>query len=184
MENENEGMKQENTADTAKAETTATETEQKAEATSQEEEKLTQSQVNDIVTKRLAKQAEGFYKKYGVMDEKGMDELVEKAKNYDELDGKFKELSDNNAMLNRKFLFTTNNIAKDREDDVDTYFRGKNIELTDENLKASLKTHQEWVGKTAPQTIGTNGENSGEDPDDAIARMFGLKHFLPSQYKK
>ena len=94
MENEEE-MKQEQTADTAKAEDEAKVTEQTAKEEPQkteEEEKFTQSQVNDIVTRRLAKQAEAFYKKYGVNDEEGLNAIIGKAKDYDNLSKKYGEL--------------------------------------------------------------------------------------------
>lgn len=172
-----EEMKQENNADTAKAETTVTENEhQTAGAKSQEEEKLTQSQVNDIVTKRLAKQAEGFYKKYGVMDEKGMDDLVGKAKSYDELNKKYNELSEKNAMLNEKVMFTDNSIRKDREDDVRTYFKGKELPMTDENIKEALKTHNEWVNASAnPVAVGNGGTPKAEEDEiDLASKLFGV----------
>ena len=176
MENEEE-MKQENNADTAKAETKVTENEhQTAEAKSQEEEKLTQSQVNDIVTKRLAKQAEGFYKKYGVMDEKGMDDLVGKAKSYDELNKKYNELSEKNAMLNEKVMFIDNSIRKDREDDVRTYFKGKELPMTDENIKEALKTHNEWANASVnPVAVGNSGTpKTEEDEIDLASKLFGV----------
>lgn len=173
-----EEMKQENNADTAKAETTVTENEhQTAETKSQEEEKLTQSQVNDIVTKRLAKQAEGFYKKYGVMDEKGMDDLVGKAKSYDELNKKYNELSATNATLNEKVMFTDNSIRKDREDDVRTYFKGKELQLTDENIKEALKTHAEWSSAPVnnPLPVGNGGTPKVEEDEiDVASRLFGI----------
>lgn len=176
MENEEE-MKQEQTADTAKAETKVTENEQQtAGAKSQEEEKLTQSQVNDIVTKRLAKQAEGFYKKYGVMDEKGMDDLVGKAKSYDELNKKYNELSEKNAILNERVMFTDNSIRKDREDDVRTYFKGKEMPMTDENIKEALKTHNEWANASVnPVAVGNSGTpKTEEDEIDLASKLFGV----------
>ena len=176
MENEEE-MEQEQTADTAKVETKATENEhQTAEAKSQKEEKLTQSQVNDIVTKRLAKQAEGFYKKYGVMDEKGMDDLVGKAKSYDELNKKYNELSEKNAILNERVMFIDNSIRKDREDDVRTYFKGKEMPMTDENIKEALKTHNEWANASVnPVAVGNSGTpKTEEDEIDLASKLFGV----------
>lgn len=178
MENDEE-MKQEQIADTAKAEDEAKATEQTAEAEPQkaEEEKFTQSQINEIVTRRLAKQAEAFYKKYGVNDEEGLNALVGKAKEYDELNKKYGELSDKSSELNEKYLFNTNSIKKDREDDVRTYFKGKELQLTDENIKEALKTHAEWSDAPVnnPLPVGNGGSPKVEEDEiDVASRLFGI----------
>lgn len=179
MENEEE-MKQEQTAETAKAEDEAKVTEQTAKEEPQkteEEEKFTQSQVNEIITRRLAKQAEAFYKKYGVNDEEGLNALVGKAKDYDNLSKKYGELSDRSSELNEKYLFNTNSIKKDREDDVRTYFKGKGLQLTDENIKEALKTHAEWSSAPVnnPLPVGNGGTPKVEEDEiDVASRLFGI----------
>ena len=179
MENEEE-MKQEQTADTAKAEEESKVTEQTAKEEPQkteEEEKFTQSQVNDIVTRRLAKQAEAFYKKYGVNDEEGLNAIVGKAKASDNLRKKYGELSDKSSELNEKYLFNTNSIKKDREDDVRTYFKGKGLQLTDENIKEALKTHAEWSSAPVnnPLPVGNGGAPKVEEDEiDIASRLFGI----------
>lgn len=179
MENEEE-MKQEKTADTAKAEEEAKVTEQTAKGEPQkteEEEKFTQSQINEIITRRLAKQAEAFYKKYGVNDEEGLNALVGKAKDYDNLSKKYGELSDKSSELNEKYLFNTNSIKKDREDDVRTYFKGKGLQLTEENIKEALKTHAEWSSAPVnnPLPVGNGGAPKVEEDEiDVASRLFGI----------
>lgn len=179
MENEEE-MKQEQTAETAKAEEEAKVTEQTAKEEPQkteEEEKFTQSQINEIITRRLAKQAEAFYKKYGVNDEDGLNALVGKAKEYDNLSKKYGELSDKSSELNEKYLFNTNSIKKDREDDVRTYFKGKGLQLTDENIKEALKTHAEWSSAPVnnPLPVGNGGAPKVEEDEiDVASRLFGI----------
>ena len=179
MENEEE-MKQEQTAETAKAEEEAKVTEQTAKEEPQkteEEEKFTQSQINEIITRRLAKQAEAFYKKYGVNDEEGLNALVGKAKEYDNLSKKYGELSDKSSELNEKYLFNTNSIKKDREDDVRTYFKGKGLQLTDENIKEALKTHAEWSSAPVnnPLPVGNGGAPKVEEDEiDVASRLFGI----------
>ena len=179
MENEEE-MKQEQTAETAKAEEEAKVTEQTAKEEPQkteEEEKFTQSQINEIITRRLAKQAEAFYKKYGVNDEDGLNALVGKAKEYDNLSKKYGELSDKSSELNEKYLFNTNSIKKDREDDVRTYFKGKGLQLTDENIKEALKTHAEWSSAPVnnPLPVGNGGAPKVEEDEiDVASSLFGI----------
>lgn len=176
-----EETKQENEVGTAPTGTEATEkTEENAKAESQTtaEKTLTESQVNDIIVKRLAKQTESFYKKYGVADEKGLEDLIAKAKGYDELNEKYTALSGKNSELNEKVLFGTNSIKQDREDDVRTYFKGKSLEMTDEALKEALKTHSEWVEAkpTAPMPMGNTGTPKQEDDELELAsKLFGMK---------
>lgn len=180
MANDEEEMKQEQTAETAKAEEGNKATEQNTleePQKTEEEEKFTQSQINEIVTRRLAKQAESFYKKYGVNDEEGLNALVGKAKEYDTLNKKYDELSGKNEELNEKYLFNTNSIKKDREDDVRTYFKGKELQFTDENIKEALKTHAEWASTPVsnPLPVGNSGTPKVEEDEiDIASRLFGI----------
>lgn len=176
----NEEETKQETVGTAPTENeTAEKTEQTATAETQptSEKTLTESQVNDIVVKRLAKQAEAFYKKYGVSDEKGLEELVAKANGYDELNEKYNALSGKNSELNERVLFNTNSIKADREDDVRTYFKGKALEMNEETLKEALGTHPEWAeAKTAPVPMGNSGTPKQEDDELELAsKLFGMK---------
>lgn len=176
----NEEETKQETVGTAPTENEAAETtEQNAAAETQPtaEKTLTESQVNDIIVKRLAKQTESFYKKYGVADEKGLEDLIAKAKGYDELNEKYNALSGKNTELNEKVLFNTNSIKSDREDDVRTYFKGKALEMTDETLKEALKTHSEWAeSRTVPVAMGNSGTPKQEDDELELAsKLFGMK---------
>lgn len=179
-----EELKQEITPDTASGTGTEGKTEQKTPEGTGEEKgaTLTQSQVNEIVTKRLAKQTESFCKRYGVSDETQLDELVKKAKDYDELSKKMSELSTRNSELNERVLFNKNSISNDREDDVRTYFKGKGLEMDDKALEEAIKTHPEWCvvpeNKTTIIPMGGTPTKTGETDEERALKLFGLKHFI------
>ena len=106
-----------------------------------------------------------------------MNALVGKAKDYDNLSKKYGELSDKSSELNEKYLFNTNSIKKDREDDVRTYFKGKGLQLTDENIKEVLKTHAEWSSAPVnnPLPVGNGGAPKVEEDEiDVASRLFGI----------
>ena len=106
-----------------------------------------------------------------------MNAIVGKAKDYDNLSKKYGELSDKSSELNEKYLFNTNSIKKDREDDVRTYFKGKGLQLTDENIKEALKTHAEWSSAPVnnPLPVGNGGAPKVEEAEiDIASRLFGI----------
>lgn len=178
-----EELKQEIVPDTASGTEAEGKTEQKTpEAPEKEEATLTQSQVNDIVTKRLAKQTESFCKRYGVSDESQFDEMMKKAKDYDELSKKMSELSTRNSELNERVLFSKNSISADREDDVRTYFKGKGLEMDEKALEEALKTHPEWSSAPATKTtiipLGGTPTKTAETDEERALKLFGLKHFI------
>lgn len=183
--NDDEELKQEDGTGTAPVtEEPKAEPEQNAtEAPENEKETmLTQSQVNEIVTKRLAKQAESFYKRYGVSDESQFDELFKKAKDYEDLSKKMSELSTRNSELNERVLFNKVSITADREDDVRTYFKGKGLEMNEKELTEAVKTHPEWCNSPketiAPIPLGSTGSKSDETDEERALKLFGLKHFV------
>ena len=78
-----EEIKQEEIVDTATTDVEATETEQEnveevEENTEQEEtpKTFTQEQVNEMVKSRLDRDRKSIYKRYGVSDKKGLDDLI------------------------------------------------------------------------------------------------------------
>ena len=74
--------------------------------------------VNEIVKSRIDR----ILGKCGVDNTEELEVFVSKGKSYDELKKKYDD-------LNTSFVFKENNISKDREDDVKTYFEGKGFDL-------------------------------------------------------
>lgn len=145
---------------------------------------FTQEQVNDIVRDRLKKADAKFFAKYGLDNAEALDAIVEKGKGYDEIKAQMDLISNENKGLKEQITLTKNNIIPSKQDDVLTYFRGKGLELNDENLAKMLETHPEWMPNKAPTTTivemgaeGTKANPSISEEDEAL-KMFGLDKFV------
>lgn len=145
---------------------------------------FTQEQVNDIVRDRLKKADAKFFAKYGLDNAEALDAIVEKGKGYDEIKAQMDLVSNENKGLKEQITLTKNNIIPSKQDDVLTYFRGKGLELNDENLAKMLETHPEWMPNKAPTTTivemgaeGTKANPSISEEDEAL-KMFGLDKFV------
>lgn len=145
---------------------------------------FTQEQVNNIVRDRLKKVDAKFFAKYGLDNVEALDAIVEKGKGYDELKAQMDLVSNENKGLKEQITLTKNNIIPSKQDDVLTYFRGKGLELNDENLAKTLQTHPEWMPNKAPTTTivemgaeGTKANPSISEEDEAL-KMFGLDKFV------
>jgi len=137
---------------------------------------FTKDEVNEIIRKRLARYEEGVPKKYGAETLEQLQDFIEKGKGYDEL----KLAHDNTVVemeaLQEKLLFIENNIDVKRYDDVKAYFKGKELSLTPENLKAELTTHPEWLAQRSVQTIGGQRQQAPvKDERKAAFELFGIR---------
>lgn len=123
--------------------TSATEeVETPTETTSEELEKtFNQQQVDEIIGNRVKR----IFKRYGVEDKNGLDELVGKAQSYDIMRERYDSLTNENAQLKEKIAFLENNINPERQEDIRAYFKGKDMEFSNDNLKTELQTHPEWL---------------------------------------
>ncbi len=140
------------------------------------EKTFTKTDVNEIIQRRLKRQKEKFHEQLGVDTDEAVVELVNKLKGYDELLNSVETLKTENNALKEKMLFIDNNISKKRYDDVRTYFKGKEIELTTENLLKELKTHPEWLASTKPVQIGSQKQEAPANDEEKIAmRLFGVR---------
>ena len=148
------------------------------------EQLLTQEQVNQIVQERLKRQNEAFFKKYGV--ENG-DELTEKLKlseDYKNMEARYTQANLKVSELSEQLAFIENHIDKNRYDDVKTYFKGKGLEFSSEELLKAISTHPEWLEKNQESevketTINKIGfehdkKNFQETPEEKMKRIFGI----------
>lgn len=118
------------------------EVETPTENTSEELEKtFNQKQVDEIIGNRVKR----IFKRYGVEDKNGLDELVGKAQSYDIMRERYDSLTNENAQLKEKIAFLENNINPERQEDIRAYFKGKDMEFSNDNLKTELQTHPEWL---------------------------------------
>lgn len=141
-----------------------------AEVAPEAERTFTQSEVNDLIKNRMLRFQEALLKKYniGSMDE--LESYLQKGIGYDEL----KTLNDG---MNEKYAFLKNNVDDNRIDDVRTYFKGKGMLMSDEELAKAIQTHPEWTKKASTlQSLGAEATNPPkEDLDARASKIFGVK---------
>lgn len=124
-------------------------------------EMFTKERVNELMQKRIARSHQAFFNRYGVEDLNGLDDLFGKAgkvdglnqqiedllKNRSELQGKYDELVNQNRDLTKKYAFTSRNIRPELYTDIETYFKGKGLDINETTLNEELKTHLDWCNK-------------------------------------
>lgn len=182
-------MQEENVV-TATTDVEATETEQEnveevEENTEQEEtpKTFTQEQVNEMVKARLDRDRKSIYKRYGVEDRSGLDDLIGKAQSYSVMEERYNAIQSEVNSLRESNAFLKNNINPERYDDIRAYFKGKEIPFNEENLKNEIATHSEWVTKsgeevspkTTIQSLGRDvPQKQSENEKENAMKMFGL----------
>ena len=175
---------------TATTDVEATETEKEnvdevEENTEQEEtpKTFTQEQVNEMVKARLDRDRKSIYKRYGVNDRNGLDDLIGKAQSYSVMEERYNAIQTEVNSLRESNAFLKNNINPERYDDVRAYFKGKELPFTEENLKNEIATHSEWITKTGEEstpktTINVLGKEKSPKPSinekEEAMKMFGL----------
>lgn len=138
---------------------------------------FTQEEVNEIISERLKRERENNLKRYNVSNDDELNSTLAKGREYDDLKKK-------NGELTERVLFLTHAISAEREDDVRTYFKGKSLEMNEDNLAKALETHKEWVKEnSAPNVIPTGaykepGEKKEVDDDEMIRKIFGINRVV------
>lgn len=133
---------------------------------------FTQEEVNEIVKKRLEKQASSQYKNYGVESAEELEGLLAKGRDYQKLVEELEQLKSTNRDLVKSSLFNKFKIDEARFDDVETYFKGKELDITEDNLAQALTNHNEWVKKIAEVELGAEKQLT-DNSDNERKRIFG-----------
>lgn len=137
---------------------------------------FTEQELNEIVRNRLIRQKNRLHQQLGVENDEEITELIEKVKKADELQSIVESLQNENTLYKEQLTFIEHNIDVKRYDDVKAYFKGKELSLTPENLKAELKTHPEWLAQRSVQTIGGQRQQAPvKDERKAAFELFGIK---------
>jgi len=155
-----------------------------AAETPAEQPTFTQSQVNQLMKKRVARSHNAFFTRYGVKSLEELDDLVGKSRShdtikqlYDELELKHSDLETKYRDTARKYAFKVGNIDEARIADIEAYFKGKGIDIDEEHLMQELQMHPEWVAKV--NTITTMGQNpapvTGPSEKEIASRIFGVQ---------
>ena len=122
---------------------------------------FSKERVNELMQKRIERSHQAFFNRYGVKDLNELDDLFGKAKSVDglnqkieeltkgntDLQGKFDELTNQHRDLTKKYAFTSRNIRPEMYSDIETYFKGKGLDITEDTLNEELKTHLDWYNK-------------------------------------
>lgn len=140
----------------------------------------TKNQIVDMMKRRVARSHNAFFKRYGVQDLKGLDELFENSKKFSSMNDEFGKLQLTNNELKRENAFLRNNINPSKYDDIIAYFKGNNLDFSEDELLKALPTHNEWLKQTAPvttiQSLGSEAHTLPQTNEAEIAsRLLGVK---------
>ena len=137
---------------------------------------FTKERVNELMQKRVERSHKSFFDRYGVKDLNELDDLFGRAKSVDSLNQKiqdllksgedlqtrYNELESANRDLLKKYAFTSRNIRPEMYSDIETYFKGKGLDINEETLNEELKTHLDWCNK-AGAVVPLGNESSAGD---------------------
>ena len=115
------------------------------------ERTYTKAEVQNLMRRRVDRSHKAFFTRYGVENLNALDELMNKSKAFGE---DYASIQTKNHELMRENAFLRNNINPEKYDDIINYFKGANIEFSEEQLLETLKTHPEWL-KVQPQNVTT-----------------------------
>lgn len=146
------------------------------------ERMYTKAQVTDLMKRRVERSHQSFFKRYGVKDLNGLDELFTKTKSYDDMRNSYGELELRNKEYEQKIAFLENNIEPSRYNDIKAYFKGNDIAFSTDALIEAIKTHPEWVRQSNPtpqttiQSMGVEQTKpAGVDEREIASKIFGVK---------
>lgn len=138
--------------------------EQPVEEQPEQEKMLTQSQVNELVGKARAEgraaAMKELYGRYGVNDDNEMNDVFGKGQGYDLLNDEYNALNGNFKSLSAENALLKSGVVQSRWDDVKAILGMKGMDVTVENIEAELPTHQEWknMQSAAPMVNKELGE--------------------------
>lgn len=152
---------------------------------------FTKERVNELMQKRIERSHQAFYNRYGVKDLNELDDLFSKANATDALNQKieeltkgnqdlqtrFNELTNQNRDLAKKYAFTSRNIKPEMYSDIETYFKGKNLDINETTLNEELKTHLDWCNKAG--SVVPLGNESQQIPEvserEQASKLLGVQ---------
>lgn len=143
---------------------------------------FSQEQVNDFVRSRLERHENSIYKKYGANNKDEFNELFGKAQSYSVMQERYNKIKEQADALGRENSFLKNGINPERYDDINAYFKGKELEFNEDALKNEIATHPEWLLNPNKQvsvaSFGTPRQEAPKpnvDEKELASKMFGVK---------
>ena len=152
---------------------------------------FTKERVNELMQKRIERSHQAFFNRYGVKDLNELDDLFGKANSVDTLNQKieeltkgnqdlqtrFDELTNQNRDLSKKYAFSSKNIKPEMYSDIETYFKGKNLDINETTLSEELKTHLDWCNKAG--SVVPLGNESQQVPEtterEQASKLLGVQ---------
>lgn len=154
-------------------------------------ETFTKERVNELMQRRVERSHQAFFTRYGVKDLNELDDLFGRAKSVDglnqkieeltksgtDLQAKFDELTSQNRELSKKYAFSSRNIRPELYGDIETFFKGKGLDITEETLNEELKTHPDWYNKAGTITpLGAESHQSDEVSErEQASKLLGVE---------
>lgn len=145
-------------------------------------ERFTRDQVNELIRARIERERARTMQRLGIESLDELEAISERARDAEAGKAEMERIKEESKGLRAEIAFLRNGVDEARRDDVQTYFRGKGLEMTDESVAEAIATHPEWKARfeeTPRATVVPLGaaqtEKAQEDEEAAAARMFGLK---------
>ena len=152
---------------------------------------FTKDRVNELMQKRIERSHQAFFNRYGVKDLNGLDDLFSKANSVEglnqkieeltrgnsDLQSKYDELTNQHKELTKKYAFTSRNIRPEMYSDIETYFKGKGLDVNEETLNEELKTHLDWYNKPGNVvSLGAETNSATEASEKELAgKLLGVE---------
>lgn len=152
---------------------------------------FTKERVNELMQKRVERSHNAFFSRYGVKDLKELDDLFGKAgsveglnqqiqdliKARDELQKTYDDLTSQHQELTKKYAFTSRNIRPEKYSDIETYFKGKGLDINETTLNEELKTHSDWCNKAGTVVPLANEPQPATQVEEreVASNLFGVK---------
>ena len=149
------------------------------------EKMLTQSQVNELVGKARAEgraaAMKELYERYGVNDDNEMNDVFGKGQGYDLLNDEYNALNGNFKNLSAENALLKSGVVQGRWDDVKAILGMKGLDVTVENIEAELPTLQEWIGAASAATAPDVTPELGTEELDGMLEANKPKPMAPTQ---
>ena len=153
---------------------------------------FTKERVNELMQKRIERSHQAFFNRYGVKSLEELDALFSKANSVEglkqqleesmkasqDLQSKFDELTNQNRDLTKKYAFTSRNIRPEKYSDIETYFKGKGLDINETTLNEELKTHADWcakVGNVVPLGNESPGQVTEQSERERASALLGVE---------
>lgn len=136
---------------------------------------LSQGEVNRIVSGRVKEVTQKLWEKYGVASDEELDGLIVKGQEHSALQEQLSAREEELAVFKAQKTLRLNKVRGDKADDVIALLKGKNLPITEENVKEVLDSHPEWKRKRKQKAVANIGATQPKEKpldEKEIARSF------------